>query len=249
MNRVKKCVGLLVCCALLVLAAALSGCGQVGLPEGMGHYCGPTELMMNGQIYHDAGTTRLQYAEWDSGPRVFRVDHPTETVLPEGYIEYGPTIPVEHKAEKDGEMAAGFEGTIYTSETTPEVVYILGNVYDSISKERKPQYVRFVSETLRAQEDTLYWQGALYREAEDYGGEVLPAGLTEVGKICYVGWDALPRNDLETNAPSYGSDGGITDGCTVYADPADDTTLYVQITVWRDGEGYLTFWPWEKTAE
>lgn len=249
MNKMRKSVGVLGLCCLLLLTVLLSGCGQIGLPEGMGHYCGPTELMMNGQLYHDAGTARLQYVEWDSGPRVFCVDHPNETALPEGYTEYGPTIPVERRAEKDGELAAGFEGTIYTSEATPEAVYILGSVYDSISKERKLQYVRFVSETLLAQEDTLCWQDALYREAENHEGETLPEGFTEVGKLCYVGWDALPRNDLETNAPGYGSDGGITDGCTVYADPADDTTLYVQITVWRNGEGHLAFWPWEKIAE
>ena len=236
MNRVKKCVGLLVFCTLLVLTAALSGCAQSEPPEDSGeegmHYCGPYELMMNGQIYKYMDVAR--YEPINGGSRVAYINSPTTAYLPEGYTEYGPAVTVERRPEKDGE-AALWSGTIYVSDTTPEAVYLYADVVSNAYRTAAPHYVRFVSEALYEGHDLIRWNGADYRISDE--GEVLdalPATCQELGTLTFISWDALPKEDLQTNCPAY--DGGLlVDGWRVYADPADSEHLYVQVTVWRDG--------------
>ena len=232
MNRARKCVGLLAVCALLLLTAVLSGCGQIGLPEGVGHYCGPYELMMNGQLYQYVGIGR--YEPLAGSERVVYVTSPSTAYLPEGYTEYGPAVKVEHRPEKDGEVA-GWSGTIYVSAETPEAVYLYTEVHSSAYHTSTPHYVRFVSEALYEGHDLIRWSGADYRVSrEDQVVDALPDGCVELGGLTFIGRDALPAEDLQTNLSAY--DGGLpVDGWSVYADAADPQHLYVQVTVWGDG--------------
>ena len=236
MNRVRKCVGLLVCCALLALMAALSGCGQDepsdDMVEAGGHYCGPYELMMNGEIYRFMDIAR--YEPINGGSRVAYVNSPSTAYLPEGYTEYGPAVTVERRPEKDGE-AALWSGTIYVSDATPEAVYLYADVVSRAYNTSTPHYVRFVSEALYEGHDLIRWNGADYHISGE--GEVLdalPAACQELGTLTFIGRDALPQEDLQTNCPAYAG-GFLVDGWSVCADPADPAHLYVQVTVWRDG--------------
>jgi hypothetical protein len=103
MNKMRKCVGVLGLCCLLLLTVLLSGCGQ--MVEAGGHYCGPPQLMMNGEIYKSTGITRPVYTTWAVGERVFLAEK-TEPYLPEGYTAYGAVTLVDRAPEKDGEGAA-----------------------------------------------------------------------------------------------------------------------------------------------
>ena len=224
MNRVRKSVWL---CAFLLLTLLLSGCGQ--MVEAGGHYCGPPQLMMNGQIYEDTGITRPVYATWEVGERVFLAEK-TEPYLPEGYTEYGSVTLVEHAPEKDGEGAGMGEGAIYTNAAAPDTVYVYTEVYSSLTHTLVPHYVRYVSPALSAAQNIVRWSGRDYDVPLSDGRITaeLPAGCTELGALHYIGRDVLPTQDLETNSLTYG-EGCITDGCIAYADPADDTHLYLQV--------------------
>ncbi len=87
---------------------------------------------------------RLYY--WDGMARV--VPGFAETALPDGYTEYGPFTAVPESEEPgESQLRAGFDatGTIYTSEETPETVYVL-----MTTGWFEDQYVRFVSSELTA---------------------------------------------------------------------------------------------------
>lgn len=229
MNKMRKCVGVLGLCCLLLLTGLLSGCGQIGLPEGVGHYCGPPQLMMNGEIYKSTGITRPVYTTWAVGERVFLAEK-TEPYLPEGYTAYGAVTLVDRAPEKDGEGSGMGEGTIYTNAATPETVYVYTETYSNMVHALVPHYVRYVSPALYAAENVARWSGRDYEVPKSNGAIVtdLPAGCTELGALHYIGRDALPARDLETNSLSYG-EGCITDGCMAYADVADAGCLYLQV--------------------
>ena len=238
MNKMRKCVGVLGLCCLLLLTGLLSGCGQ--MVEAGGHYCGPTQMMWNGEIYRSTGTARFVMT---SETRGGYVTTPFTAYLPEGYTAYGPAVPVDHQPAENGEVHGIGEGTIYTNPSTPDAVYIytLVPIYNNASYIDTPHYVRFISEALDAGQNLIHWQGSNYRMTESVL-DALPDGCVELGVLHSVGWDALPAEDLQTNSITYG-DGRLTDGCTVYEGSGK---LYVQISVWRDGGDQTAYKVWEK---
>lgn len=162
-----------------------------------------------------------------------------DTCLPEGYEPYGEITSVTAgPAVADGELTAGFSasGTIYTSEATPEAVYVRMTT-DWFTDD----YIRFVSAELDG--SRLRWQGRDYRIGQSaWNGaalswlEELPEGCEAVGQLRYIGRDALPEGDLETNSTSDGY-GYSLEGRTVYADPDDPAYIYVFASrCWRSGQ-------------
>lgn len=221
-------------CLVLLLGVALLQSGELGVEESGD---GPYELMMNGQIYKYAGIGRYVSLGDD---RVIHVNSPSTAYLPEGYAEYGPAVTVKHRPESDGEVA-GWSGTIYVSDTTPEAVYLYTEVISAAYHTSTPHYVRFISEVLYEGQNMIRWQGADYRMTEEVL-DALPDDVGELGVLHCVGWDALPQRDLETNCITY--DGSrLADGCTVYS---GDGKIYVQIAVWRDGGEQPAYQVWEK---
>lgn len=162
-----------------------------------------------------------------------------DTCLPEGYKPYGEIISVTtDPAAKDGELTAGFSasGTIYTSEATPEAVYVRMTT-DWFTH----HYIRFVSAQLDG--SRLRWQGRDYRIGQSAWNspallwlEELPEGYAAVGQLHYVGRDILPEEDLETNGTSDGY-GYSLEGREVYVNPDDPEYVYVLAPrYWRGGQ-------------
>ena len=162
-----------------------------------------------------------------------------DTCLPEGYGPYGDIASVTAgPAAADGELTAGFSasGTIYTSEATPEAVYV-----QMTTDWFADCYIRFVSAQLDG--SRLRWRGQDYRVGQSaWDGsalawvEELPEGCKAVGPLHYVGRDTLPAGELETNGASDGY-GYSLEGREVYADPADPAYVYVAATrYWRGGQ-------------
>lgn len=243
MNRMKKCVGVWGLCCLLLLTALLSGCTYAHVPdegaEGGGHYCGPTELMWNGEIYHSTGIGRYEYLP--GGEMVAYGNSPGTAYLPEGFAQHGPSTEVDRRPQADGETFGVGEGIIYTNPDAPETVYIRAVVVSPTYHTETSHYIRFVSDALWNGENLIRWNGSDYRMTEEVL-DVLPDGCTELGRLCFVGRDTLPKLDLETNSLTYG-EGRLTDGRKVYE---GDGKLYVQITVWRSGSEQTAYKIWAK---
>lgn len=203
-------------------------------PDGGGVGCGTLpggirpELLADGTVFYWSGMSHV-------------IPGRPETYLPEGYAEYGRISSVtESEATEDCQMKAGFaaSGTIYTSKITPEAVYVL-----MTTDWFEDAYVRFTSSELSV--CRIIWNGESYQFVPGYseGIEVLkelPEGCELVGRLHYIGDDAIPVNDLETNYPQEGRE--------VFYDSEDPDYIYVhERHSWREGEydTYLKCPLWE----
>lgn len=181
------------------------------------------ELNVGGKLYH-----------WDGMSQV--VPGFAETYLPDGYTRYGAlTVVPESEEPGESELRAGFDatGTIYTSEETPEAVYVL-----MTTGWFEDQYVRFISDELTG--SRLMWNGRSFRinpwvSDENEIVRELPEGCEQVGTLHFIGRDHIPQNDLETNCPN-DPQGGTLEGRPVYRDPTDPDHIYVYWREnWREG--------------
>lgn len=132
---------------------------------------------------------------------------------------------------------AGFEatGTVFGNEQTPEVVYVL-----MTTSWFEDSYVRFVTDDLHDNECISY-QGEQYRFSYDTDickiVEELPEECVLIGSLEYIGSDQVPNDDLETNCGTDGH-GKALDGREVYADPKDESVLYVYEHQYAKGKDY-----------
>ena len=159
------------------------------------------------------------------------------TELPDGYTEAGTISSVtQNTLSEEFQLRAGFDatGTIYTSQTTPEVVYVLlsSNAFDAFDE----AYFRFVSDA-RAK-DSIFYQGNLY--LADFGDcsslKELPTGCQQIGTLHFIGIDGIPTRDLETNHPGDTYSKAL-EGREVYFDPNNPEILYLYaLCYWAQGE-------------
>lgn len=149
-----------------------------------------------------------------------------ETILPQGYAEFGKITDVTEDAPADMELRADFSGTgtIFTNPDQPEAVYVL--LKSSVLQ--KDRYVRFVTPVLET--PTLSYRGSLYAigDLEDLKKE-LPEGYSSIGSLTYIGKDLIPEEDFETNCftDCYSK---TLDGRQVYGSEGNTATLYLAQT-------------------
>ena len=207
--------------------------GSDSLPGGM-----RPALLVDGTLFYWTGPA-MAIVGADTPGVMVSTTAAGDTCLPEGYEPYGEiTAVTAGPAVADGELAAGFSasGTIYTSEATPEAVYV-----QMTTDWFTDSYIRFVSAELDG--SRLRWQGRDYRIGQNaWNGaallwlEELPEGCEAVGQLRYVGRDALPEGDLETNSTSDGY-GYSLQGREVYVNPDDAAYVYVFAPrYWRGGQ-------------
>lgn len=166
------------------------------------------------------------------------------TYLPEGFHECGEIRGVTlDKPTENLQLQAGFEasGTVFVSEEYPAVVYVL--MHTGWFAEAG-SYVRFVSDAL-GDNELLSWQGRTYTFSWDTDAppllEALPKGCEFIGNLRFVGDDAIPAGDLETNRRS-DSYFKPLDGREVYAFPGDGSVLYVFERQYWQGGDYPAWW-------
>lgn len=235
-RNIRPLAAAVACLAILILAAvslppivrSFTG-SQTDSADGAGDACGTLpgdmlpELNVGGRLYYWDGISRLETGR-------------AGTYLPDGYTEYGPFTAVPESQEPgESQLRAGFDawGTVYTSEETPEAVYVL-----MTTGWFEDQYVRFTSDELT--EPRIIWNGRAYNVPFITGKvypatEELPEGCEQVGTLRFTGRDTVPQNDLETNCPS-DFQGKTLDGRPVYRDPADPDRIYVYMKrAWREG--------------
>ncbi|MBQ8831396.1 MAG: hypothetical protein IJ017_07330 [Oscillospiraceae bacterium] len=250
---------LIILLTVLVLVFSLAACGNKAADTGSTEEGAYTDggtmpggfapvIMVNGKLYT---WTRLavnrDFLDYGNGTEVF-YSGDGNTFLPEGYIEAGKISEITAETPtEDMQLMAGFEasGTVYTSEITPEVVYVLMTTdwFDS-------KYVRFASDDLCGGE-CIFYNGNLYRISIGTGisptVEELPEECVVIGTLKYIGDDAVPAADLETNCVS-DTYGKYIDGREVYADPNDNSVIYVyEHQYWAQGDypAYLACNLWE----
>lgn len=147
--------------------------------------------------------------------------------LPKGYNVIGEISGISEESPcEELQLMAGFEatGTVYSSDQTPEVVYIL-----MTTSWFQKSFVRFVSDDLHDNESISY-QGKQYRFSYDTDIckkiEELPQDCVLIGTLKYIGSDKIPGGDLETNCAA-DSEGNYLSGREVYAILNDSSVLYV----------------------
>lgn len=160
----------------------------------------------------------------------------------QNYSEYGSIKKIsKEEPTEDCQMKAAFSasGTIYTSELTPEAVYVW-LVDDDTGK---GQYIRFISEKLDGGE-CIKWEGRYYYIRPDEC-EILPQvpeGCTSIGTLHYVGMDMMPEQNLETNC-SNDTRGYAFEGREAFFNADEPDCFYVYKT--PDGEGVYKCPVWE----
>lgn len=190
-------------------------------------------MMVNGKLYRCTG---FHYPDVSIGSTVSTLEDGS-TILPEGYIAIGEISGItEEVPSVELQLRAGFEatGTVFTNEQTPEVIYVLMTT-DSYSN----YYVRFASDDLHDNECMSY-QGRHYRIniRDDICEKIkeLPEECVLIGELKYIGSDAIPLNDLETNRIADGYSKALN-GREVFADPNDPSILYVyEHQYWKQGD-------------
>ena len=195
----------------------------------------PPILMVHGKLYHWAGMSK-EFRLNEAG-EVYTVGD-ASTVLPDGYVAAGEISGITGETPtEERQLRAAFEaeGTIFTNDKTPEVVYVLMDTswFDDY-------YIRFVREELHDNE-CIFYQGRQYRISMDTEIceiiEELPEACMPVGTLAYIGNDVLPQNDLETNCVADGYSRPL-DGREAFMDPNDSSILYVYEHQYRAQEEY-----------
>ena len=213
------CLCLIIACICFIPNIDTDGSNQVFYPEGSIGFPEDIhpEIMIDGKIYY-----------WDK-----------VNPLPVGkdYTKYGEiskaskTTPDEECEIMIGSKKAN--GIIYTSEKTPNAVYICMSA-DWFEND----FIRFISAELRAGY-TVYLGGSYYKISNDSIIRELPESCEYLGKLKYIGEDYLPQNNLETNCGGYNIGGfsGNMNGRAVYFDTADPEHIYVyEKRAWQGGE-------------
>jgi len=218
---------LVICMVLRIFLDGEEG-GEPIVVEGM--FIGPVPgnirpvILVNGTRFYWVGkAAKIEGADSTNGP-VYGLTAEV-TYLPESYTEYGSLKEVtKEEPTKDGQMKAGFaaSGTIYTSEATPEAVYVW-----MTSDWTEGAYFRFISAEL----DNGYrikWNGQHYRIGRDTCEVIpqVPDTCDCIGKLRYVGRDMIPKQDLTTNAPSDGRSYSFG-GREVFYDVNEPDFIYV----------------------
>lgn len=196
------------------------------------------EILVNGKLYH---WDRFAYPLASVQSEQIIIDATGDTVLPEGFTPAGKISSVtEHTPDEDLQLKAGFSatGTVFTNETSPEVVYVL---LDADCFENKGTiYIRFISDELDAGCRILCNGHSYLIRIGDDSCEVLkelPEGCVEAGKLHYIGLDLLPENDLETNCPNDTYSKSL-EGRQVYIDPNEPEFLYLYEKQYWSGGSY-----------
>lgn len=192
-------------------------------------------LMVNGKLFTWTRlAVRQDFLEYSDGTTDVFYRGDGNTFLPDGYTEVGEISEItDETPTEDLQLMAGFEptGTVFTSEVTPEVVYVL-----MTTDWFENYYIRFVSDDLRDNECISYggkqYRFTLFSETV----KELPSECVSVGTLKYIGPDAVPAADLETNCVSDGF-GKYLGGREVFMKPDDDSTLYVyEHYYWAQGD-------------
>ena len=196
-----------------------SGSGWFGdLPNGL-----RPMILVDGTLYRWAGLSQEPLA---IGSDVF-LPGSSSTCLPEGYTAAGTISGLtEEVPAEELQLRAAFSatGTVYTSEASPEVVYV-----NMTTDWLENSFIRFVSDDLMDNECISYeGHRYLFRTNTDLSPRVeeLPEGCVLIGTLTFIGRDLLPFGHLETNRQADGF-GKLLDGREVYADPEDSSVLYV----------------------
>lgn len=190
-------------------------------------------MMVNGKLYRCTGKS-LKLSIQDS--KVY-LTGAARNILPDGYTAIGEISGItEEVPSEELQLRAAFEasGTVFTNDQTPEAIYV-----QMTALSYTDDYIRFVSDDLHDNECISY-HGKLYRFLPDYDIceliKELPENCVQIGTLKYIGDDTIPRNDLETNRIS-DSYSYLIDGREVYADPDDDSLLYVyEHHYWAEGD-------------
>ena len=189
-------------------------------------------LLVNGTKYYWMGRSyRLYGADVPNGS----VEAwPAINYFPKDYAEYGGIKEIsQEEPTEDCQMKAAFSasGTIYTSELTPEAVYVW--LVDDDTGEG--QYIRFISEKLDSGQ-CIKWDGRYYliKPAECEKLSQVPDNCETIGTLHYVGIDMMPEENLETNCPN-DTTGFAFEGREAFFDADEPDYLYVYKT--RDGKG------------
>lgn len=159
-------------------------------------------ILVNGTKYYWMGRPSL--IEGANSPN-WKVNTWTRgDYLPENYTEYGSLKEIsKEEPTEDCQMKAAFSasGTIYTSEVTPEAVYVR-----MTSDWTEEAYFRFISDKLD-RGSCVKWDGKYYLVRPDKCENIprVPESCVSIGTMNYVGIDVVPENDLETNCPSDGN--------------------------------------------
>lgn len=188
-------------------------------------------IMVNGKLYTWTGRHTNVYTQ---NLRVYSggIMH---SVLPDGYTAVGEISGItEEIPSKEFQLRANFDasGTVFTNEQTPEAVYVLITT-DTYTDE----YIRFASDDLR-QNQIITYHGKQYRFHNEHCELIkeLPEKCVLIGTLKYIGADVIPVNDLETNRLT-DTCGILINGREVYADPDDDSILYVyEHYYWAEGD-------------
>ena len=205
-------------------------------------------IMVDGKLFTWTRlAVRHDFLEYDDGSIDVSIRGDGITFLPVGYTEAGEISGITTETPTENmQLMAGFEasGTVFTSETTPEVVYVLMST-EWIDSE----YIRFVSDDLHDRE-SIFYNGQQYRISIGTGItqsiRELPEGCVSVGTLKYIGCDTVPSADLETNCDS-DSYGKYLGGREVFADPDDLSKIYVyEQHYWAEGDypAWLVCKPW-----
>ena len=190
-------------------------------------------MMVNGKLYRCTGKS-LKLSIQDS--KVY-LTGAARNILPDGYTAIGEISGItEEVPSEELQLRAAFEasGTVFTNDQTPEAIYV-----QMTALSYTDDYIRFVSDDLHDNECISY-HGKLYRFLPDYDIceliKELPENCVQIGTLKYIGDDTIPLNDLETNCIS-DSYSYLIDGREVYADPNDDSLLYVyEHHYWAEGD-------------
>ena len=210
--------------------ALSSGSGWYGdLPNGL-----RPMVLVNGTLFRWTGMSKEPHTT-PSGEVYTQGD--ASTFLPPGYTAVGVISGItEEVPAQELQLRAAFKasGTVFTSEETPEVVYVL-----MTTDWFQDFYIRFVSDALHDNE-SIFYGGREYRISIDREiCEVikeLPASCQPVGTLTYIGSDSLPHRDLETNCIADGYSKALH-GREVFADPDDSSILYVyEHQYWAQGD-------------
>lgn len=197
-----------------------------------GDIMGVQMLEINGKTYLWTAMERERTDDaWEAGRGRFAQG---EEWIPEGFFRYAglDEVPMVNSNDSPGPWSdLRYEGTVYTSDDCPDVIYVLitvtqdGEVMWDIDR-----YVaRYTTEAI-GRNLILCHNGNRYRLNQDADSEMerLPEGAVEIGTIRYVGRDHVPTGELETNREedtcyeSY-----PLEGKSVYSVPGDETVLYI----------------------
>lgn len=183
-------------------------------------------ILVNGTRYYWVGKTYL--LEGADIPNGYVGRWSGVNYIPGNYTEYGSLKEVsKEEPTEDGQMKAGFaaSGTIYTSEETPEAVYVC--MTSDFTGEKR--YTRFISEELDKGYRVM-WNGNYYYVAHAKCIEIseVPDTCECVGTMHYIGMDRIPEQDLETNATSDGKARSL-EGCEVFFDANEPEFIYFEV--------------------